>query len=72
MRLGANGLRDVPTEELRTLLKFVYRGDLTCPLDIAGLTRVGLQYIADRLGHLRGLDERAVMAVVIAVISERT
>ncbi len=64
----------VPVEDsaLKTLLRSLYRGDLTTPLDMPGLTRVGLQYCAsDLLHHLRGMPEQAVIAVLVAVLAER-
>lgn len=71
--LGAGrGLRDVSTEALIVLLRAVYRSDVTPPLTVESLTRVGLQYTAeDLLGALRGLDGRAVTAVLVCVIAER-
>lgn len=71
MRLGAVGLTEIPTKDLKKLLTSIYRGDLDCPVDHPGLTRVGLQHVADLLGHLRGLDAPAVTAMVVAVIAER-
>ncbi len=71
--LGAGrGLRDVSTEALIVLLRAVYRRDVDPPLAVESLTRVGLQYAAeDLLGALRGLDARAVTAVLVCVIAER-
>jgi len=66
------GLVPVSDDALRTLLRSLYRGDLTAPLDLPGLTRVGLQYCsAELLHHLRGLEDTAVRAVVVAVLAER-
>lgn len=67
----ATALTDIPTPDLEKLLRCVHRGDLPCPFDTPGLARVGLQHVADLLGHLRGLDQRAVTAVVVAVVAER-
>ncbi len=71
MQLGANGLLAVASSDLEKLLRALHRGDVTCPLTIQDLTRVGLQHAADRLGHLRGLTDAGVRAVVVAVIAER-
>lgn len=66
------GLVPVKTEALRTLLRHLYRGDISTPLALPDLTRIGLQYCAtDLLHHLRGLDEVAVRAVLVAVLAER-
>ncbi|HCH65023.1 MAG: hypothetical protein CL927_16360 [Deltaproteobacteria bacterium] len=70
----APGRALVPVDDkaLKTLLRALYRGDLTLPLDLPGLTRVGLQYCSSELlHHLRGLDKGAVQAVVVAVLAER-
>ena len=62
----------VDTDALATALRSLHRGELECPLTIPGLTRVGLQYVAPDLLHaLRGLDEDAVRAVLVAVLAER-
>lgn len=72
MKIGAQGLVEVPESELRALLGHVYRGTLPCPLDVAGLARVGLQHRAEViLHHLRRLDAIAVRSVLVAVIAER-
>lgn len=71
MQLGATGLSTVSSDALKTLLKAVHAGDLACPLTLPELTRFGLQYVAEDLNHLRGLDATAVKAVVIAVLAER-
>lgn len=66
------GLVPVSDAALKTLLKHLYRGDIEAPLDLPGLTRIGLQYCAtDLLHHLRGLDRTAIQAVCVAVLAER-
>jgi hypothetical protein len=66
------GLTAIKTSALRKLLTAVHAKDIDLPLDIHGLTRHGLQYCAvELLAHLRGLDERAVRTVLVAVIAER-
>ena len=70
----APGRALVPVEDkaLKVLLRSLYRGDLTAPLDLPSLTRVGLQYCSSELlHHLRGLDQNAIQAVVVAVLAER-
>jgi hypothetical protein len=67
------GLVTVSNDDLRKLLRMVFRGDVECPLTPAGLAAVGLQDASDLLlHHLRGLDGKAVHAVVVAVLAERT
>ncbi len=72
MRLGANGLKQVKTPDLKDLLRAVHRGDLPCPITQDGLAATGLLRMGDQIGHLRGLDEAGVKAVLIAVIAERS
>ena len=72
MLRAGEGLVPVQTDHLLALLRAVHRGEVQAPLDIAGLTRVGLQRCAeDLLAHLRGLDAAGLRAVLVAVIAER-
>jgi hypothetical protein len=66
------GLVTVSSDDLRKLLRMVFRKQLECPLTPAGLASVGLQDASGPLlGHLRGLDGKAVHAVVVATLAER-
>jgi len=66
------GLTQVPTEDLKTLLRYLHRGELRCPLTPAELARFGLQVrSASLLNHLRGLDATGVRAVVVGILAER-
>lgn len=71
--IGAGtGLTPVSTAALVQLLRVVHRGELRFPLDIAELTRHGLQYCAsDLLAALRTADAATTKAVLIHVIAER-
>ena len=71
--IGAGrGLTQVSTEALKTLLRAVLREEIAVPLTFEELTRCGLQHCASELlDTLRGLDERAVKAVLMAVLAER-
>jgi len=71
MMLGLLGLTDVPTRDLETLLRHVHSGEARCPLQASEIARLGLQHRHEELMHLRGLDEAAVRAVLVAVIAER-
>lgn len=71
MKLGGQGLTRVATEDLRLVLARVHDGSLECPITHPRLLRAGLPKLVDSLGHLVGLDARAVQAVVVAVIAER-
>ena len=66
------GLRDVPTQQLRTLLRAVHRKETTVPVTPASLAALGLQDWSESvLGTLRALDGKAVHAVLVAVLAER-
>lgn len=66
-------LTAVSTENLRTLLRAVFKHQIECPLGPAGLAALGLQDTSPPLlSHLRGLDSSAVHAVLVAVLAERS
>jgi hypothetical protein len=66
------GLVTVSSDDLRKLLRLVFRRQVECPLTPAGLAAAGLQDVSrPLLGHLRGLDYEAVHAVVVAALAER-
>jgi hypothetical protein len=44
---------------------------LECPITHPTLLRAGMPDLVDQLGHLVGLEARAVQAVLVAVIAER-
>lgn len=69
--IGTGGLRRVATQDLRTLLRLVHRGALSCPIDRVGLAINGLLRLGDDLGLLAGLDARATQAVLVGVLAER-
>ena len=71
MKLGGGGLKHVSTEDLRVVLARVHDGSLECPITHPRILRAGLPKLIDDLGHLVGLDARAVQAVIVAVIAER-
>jgi len=68
---GGGGLAHVPTDKLERVLKCVHDGSLECPVTHPSLLRAGMPNLVDELGHLVGLDARAVTAVLVAVIAER-
>lgn len=70
---GGKGLTAVRSEDLTSLLRWLHRGDLQAPIDLPALARVGLQHCGTELmGHLRGLDQRGIQAVIVAVLAERS
>lgn len=67
------GLVTIATEDLRKLLRAVFKGQVECPLTPAGLAALGLQDRSETLlALMRGLDGKAVHAIVVAALAERT
>ena len=66
------GLTPLSTDVLETLLRHLYREEISCPLTSEGLALIGLQYCQEPiLGALRALDAKAITAVLVCVIAER-
>ena len=66
------GLVSVSSDDLRKLLRAVFRKQVECPLTPAGLAAAGLQDASGPLlAHLRDLDGKAVHAVLVAALAER-
>ena len=70
--VGGQGLAHVSTEKLKRLLRRLHDGSLVCPVTQMTLVVAGLPDLVDEVGHLQGLDARAAMAVLVAVIAERS
>ena len=70
--VGGQGLAHVSTEKLKRTLKRLHDGSLVCPITQMTLVVAGLPDLVDEVGHLQGLDARAAMAVLVAVIAERS
>ncbi|MEC7752281.1 MAG: hypothetical protein VX405_12340 [Myxococcota bacterium] len=67
--MGFVGLR---LEQLKALLAAVHSGQLPCPLSPDALACQGFQDVSEQiLASLRGLEQNAVRAVLVAVIAER-
>ena len=65
-------LTGVTTEELEKLLRHIHRREIEAPITPVSLSLVGLQYRSEELMQsLRGLDERGVRALLVAVLAER-
>jgi hypothetical protein len=69
--MSGPGLTHLTTAQLERLLKAVHREQVNCPLEATEVHLAGLSDVADRMDALRGLDQRAVKAVLVAVIAER-
>lgn len=65
------GLTALTTTDLERLLRALHRGLLSAPVGPGQLHVAGLSYLVDKVDFLRGLDERAVRAVLVAVLAER-
>ena len=70
MAYGA-ALTELSDDDLRNVLRRLHAGALPCPVTTRSLHAAGLSYLVDRVDFLLGLDERAVRAVLIAVLAER-
>ena len=72
MQTVAAGLTELTEDELKKLLRHIYRDELPCPVSADTLACVGFQsrheWISAALG---GLDAAGVKAVLVAVIAER-
>ena len=68
---SAKGMTALKTDDLKALLRLVHRGELTCPITQIGLAQSGLLRLGDDVGHLFGLNEAGVRAVLVAVLAER-
>ena len=72
MRKPGQGLTQLPTDQLKTLLKRLHRGELQCPIDAQSIASAGFQHRhAELMDALRGLDEPGVRAVLVCVLAER-
>lgn len=68
----SRGLTAVSTDDLKTILRHVHRQEISCPVTPGELARIGLQDRSEPIMQaLRGLDEHAARAVVVAVLAER-
>ena len=69
---GVRGLLDVSLPELEHLVASVERGSLSVPLTQSRLQSAGLGRVAGDLGWLAPLDRDATLAVLRAIVAERT
>jgi hypothetical protein len=69
--ISGKGLTNLTLVDLENLLRALHREQLKCPIDQLALHQAGLSYLVDRVDFLKGLDARAVRAVLVAVIAER-
>ena len=69
---SGRGLSRIPSEELQRLLRLSYRGELPSPLRRSDLLVRGLNLLAEEGELLLGLEHKALNAVLIAVLAERS
>ncbi|MEZ4470109.1 MAG: hypothetical protein R3F60_04730 [bacterium] len=69
--MAADGLINLSTAQLEGLVRLIYKGDLPCPISRATLMTMGLNHEATEADLLLGLDRRAALAVLAAVLAER-
>ena len=72
MRSKPKGLTEMTTEELRKLLRLIYRKEIQFPLNAQRIACSGFQYKHQVLiDALRDLDLKAAQAVIVCVLAER-
>jgi hypothetical protein len=72
MRTKPVGLTEMTTDELKKLLRLIYRNEVQFPLDAQRIACTGFQYKHQVLiNALRDLDEKSARAVIICVLAER-
>lgn len=64
-------LTAISDDQLKVILRLVYRGDLSCPFGRSDLLKRGLNAVAEEGDLLFGLDRSAVQAVISAALAER-
>ena len=65
------GLTVLSTDKLKKVFRLVHRGELPCPFQQSTLMSMGLNQVAEEGTLLCGLEERAVRAILTAVLAER-
>ncbi len=65
------GLTELRTDELKSLLKLIYTGKLTCPFDRQMLMTMGFNRVSECGDILCNLEEKSVRAILFAVLAER-
>jgi hypothetical protein len=66
------GLKHIPTERLRGLLRALETKRLVVPLTPAWLMMSGYSDIADEVPILFGLDDKALRAALVIALAERS
>lgn len=65
------GLTKLSDEQLKHLMRKIYRGELSCPFSRVDLLARGLNAVAEEGDLLFNLEETAVRAVISATLAER-
>jgi hypothetical protein len=71
LAVPGSGMHRVPTEDLKRLLRALYRGVLASPLTRASLVEKGFGDLEGHLGLIVGRDADAAKAVIVGVLYER-
>ena len=70
--MKAKGLTTFTTEELKKILRLLYRDQVEFPLNAERIACIGFQYKHNALiNALRGLDKEGATAVIVCVLAER-
>ncbi len=65
------GLTEIPTRDLKKLLRAIHRQQVPFPLNSSIFMTMGMNRVATSGSILCGLDERAARAVLTSVLAER-
>ena len=70
--MKVKGLTTFTTEELKKILRLLYRDQVEFPLNAERIACIGFQYKHNALiNALRGLDKEGATAVIVCVLAER-
>lgn len=70
--MKVKGLTTFTTEELKKILRLLYRDQVEFPLNAERIACIGFQYKHHALiNALRGLDKEGATAVIVCVLAER-
>jgi len=65
------GLKHIPTERLRALLRVVHAGQVVTPVTMPSLMLAGFSDLADQATVLHGLDQKGLRAALVIALAER-
>ncbi len=69
--MSSAGLHRLPSDELKRLLRALYRGAISSPVTRSSLIEKGFGNIELHLEHVVGRDQESAKAIIAAVLAER-